>query len=135
MPQFDPAQARRTNQILWLTLLASQVVYVVVILSGAARTRDEPLDLPVFPLALAVVSVATAIGSHFSWRRATGAGRPIHAAAPDPGTRFTFYILAWVLDESIAIYGLVLGLLAFSVAAWGPFSLAAFTLMLVHRPS
>jgi F0F1-type ATP synthase membrane subunit c/vacuolar-type H+-ATPase subunit K len=135
MAHFETAQARRTNRILWLTLLASQVVYVVVLLSGAARTRDEALDLPVFPVALAVVALPTAIGSHFSWRRATGAGRPIHLAAPDPATAFTFYILAWVLDESIAIYGLVLGVLAFSAGVWGSFSMAAFALMLVHRPS
>ena len=135
MAQLDPTQARRTNQILWLTLLASQVVYVAVILSGAARTRQEPLDLPAFPIALAVVAVTTGIGSHLSWRRASGAGRPIHSSPPEPATSFTFYLLAWVLDESIAIYGVVLGLLAFSPDVWGPFSLVAFALMLVHRPS
>src|SRR5262245_19319762 len=135
MSQVDPAQARRVNKILWLTLLASQVVYVAVNLSGAARTRERPLDLPALPIALAVIAVATAIASRLAWRHASGAGRPIHSTPPDPGASFTYYILAWVLDASIAIYGLVLGLLAFSPAVWGSFSVAAFVLMLVHRPS
>lgn len=135
MNQVDPEQARRVNKILWLTLLASQVVYLAVILSGVGTTRDEPLDLQALPIALAVVAIATAVGAHLCWRRASGAGRPIHTTPPDPAASFTFYILAWVLDESIAIYGLVLGLLAFSPEVWGPFSVAALALMLVHRPS
>ena len=135
MTQTDPAQVKRTNRILWLALLASHVVYVAVNLSGVVRTREEPLDLPVFPIALAVVALATGVGSHLYWRRASGAGRPIHSSPPDPAASFTSYMLAWVFDESIAIYGLMLGLLAFPVDVWVPFSLAAFVLMLVHRPS
>ena len=135
LTELDPAQTRRTQWVFWLTLLAAQVLYVLVILSGAARTREEPLDLPALPIALAVVALATAIGAHVCWRRASGTGRPIHSSPPEPATSFTFYILAWVLDESIALYGLVLGLLALSPSVWGPFSLAALVLMLVHRPS
>jgi hypothetical protein len=135
MAEIDSAQARRNNQIIWLTLLASQLIYVAVILSGAARTRTEPFELPVLPIALAVVAVATGIGSHLCWRHAVGAGQPIHSEPPKPARSFTFYMLSWILDGSVAVYGLVLGLLAFSPAAWGPFSLAAFVLIVVHRPS
>jgi hypothetical protein len=132
MAQVDPAQAKRTNQILWLVLLASQAAYVGIVLVGT-QVAEEPPDLPAIPLALAVVTVATGAGSHFCWRRATGAGRPLHSSPPEPAAAATFYILAWVLDESVA--GLVLGLLAFAPAVWGPFSLVAFSLMLVHRPA
>ena len=131
----DPTQAKRTNRILWLTLFASQLVYVALALSGAVQVRTEPLNLPVFPIALAIVAAVTAAASHFSWRRASGAGDPVHTPRPHPSASFTFYILAWVLDESIAIYGLVLALLAFSVGAWAPFSLTAFVLIILHRPS
>ena len=48
---------------------------------------------------------------------------------------FTEYIVAWVLDEAIAIFGLVLAFLALSTAVWAPFSVAALILMLLHRPS
>ena len=83
--------------------------------NGAVQPYEieiEPLDLQALPIALAVVAVATAVGSHLCWRRASGAGRPIHTTPADPAASFTFFILAWVLDESIAIYALVLGLLA-----------------------
>jgi hypothetical protein len=135
MSQVDPEQARRINKILWLALIAAQVMYLAVILSGVGVTQDEPLDLQALPIALAVVAVATAMGSHLCWRRASGAGRPIHTTPAGPAASFTFYILAWVLDESIAIYGLILGLLAFSPEVWSPFSVAAFALILFHRPS
>lgn len=135
MNQPDPEQARRVAKILWLALIASQAVYLAVILIGVASVRDEPLDLAALPIALAVVAVATAVGSHLCWRRASGAGQPIHTTSPDPAASYTFYIFAWALDESVAIYGLVLALLAFSPEVWSPFSVAAFALMLVHRPS
>jgi hypothetical protein len=135
MSELDPEQARRVNKILWLALIASQAVYLGVVLSGVGTSRNQPLDLPALPIALATVAVATAIGSHLCWRRASGAGRPIHRTSPNPAASFTFYILAWALDESIAIYGLILGLLAFSAEVWSPFSVAALALMLVHRPS
>jgi hypothetical protein len=135
MNQLDPAQARRLNRILWLALVASQVVYIAVNLSGAAATREQPLDLPVFPIVLGFIAAATAIGAHLSWRRASGAGQPIHLTPAEPATAFTFYVLAWTLDCSIAIYGLLLGLLAFPPEAWGPFSAAAVLLILLHRPA
>jgi F0F1-type ATP synthase membrane subunit c/vacuolar-type H+-ATPase subunit K len=135
MAEIDPAQARRTHRIVWSTLLAAQLVYVALLLSGAVRVRETPPDIPAFPIALSVVGLSTAIGAHILWRRASGAGQPIHTRPPDPARAFTFYLLAWVLDESIAIYGLVLGLLAFEPAVWAPFSAGAFALMLVHRPA
>ena len=135
MAQIDPSQVRRTHQIIWFVLLVSQLIYVALTLSGLAKTREEPLDVPAFPIALAVVALGTGIGSHLYWRRATGAGRSIHMSPPDPAASFTSYMLAWVFDESIAVYGLMLGLLAFSVNVWVPFSLAAFVLILVHRPA
>jgi len=134
MSQVDPAQARFTNLVVWVVLLASQLIYVAILLSGV-RTNPEPMDLPALPVALGVVALVTGLGSHLSWRRATGASRALHQDSPDPGTSFTFYMLAWTLDESIAVYGLLLGLLAFSPFVWALFSLAAFILLLSHRPS
>jgi F0F1-type ATP synthase membrane subunit c/vacuolar-type H+-ATPase subunit K len=129
----DPAQAKRTTQVLWLALLASQVAYAAIILSGAARIRAEPPDVPILPLVLGASAIGIGLLAHYFWRRATGSGRPL-ASPPPPQTAFTHYLLAWVLDESLAIYGLVLSLLGFPDAAWAPFNLAAFVLMLLHRP-
>ena len=134
MAQVDPAQLQRSLQIVWWTLLASQAVYVAVIVSGVGRVRGEPLDLPALPIVLAAMAAASGLAANFFWRRASGAGRPLHSAPPDAQAAFTNTMVAWVLDESIAVYGLVLGLLAFSAAGWAPFSLAALVLLLLHRP-
>ena len=47
---------------------------------------------------------------------------------PPPQQAFTFFILACVLDESIAIYGLVLAFLGALAETWASFSAAAFAL-------
>lgn len=129
----DPRQGKRTTQILWLALLVSQVAYAAIILSGVARVRTEPPEVPILPLVLGASAVGVGLLAHYFWRRATGSGRSL-ASPPPPGAAFTHYLLAWVLDESLALYGLVLSLLAFPAAAWAPFNLAAFVLMLLHRP-
>ena len=134
MAATGPAQAMRTSRILWLALLAAQGLYVALLLSGVARLRGEPLEIPALPLALAGVAVATGVGAHGFWRRASGTARPVHAA-PDPASAFTSYLLAWVLDESIGIHGLVLGLLGFGPGVWAPFSAAGLALTLLHRPA
>ena len=132
--QVDPEQVKRTTQVLWITLLTSQAIYVGLLLSGLLA-NENPLDLPILPITLGAVALGTGIGSHVCWRRATGAGRAVHEGAPDPAASFTFYMLSWVLDESVAIYGLVIGMLGFALVAWLPFSVAGFVLMLIHRPA
>jgi hypothetical protein len=127
----DPAQVQRT--VLWAALMVSQLVYVGLLGLGI-RVVPEPIDLPALPVALAAVAVATAVAAHWMWRRASGAGRPLHVPGPDDAQALTSYLLAWVFDESIAIHGLVLGLLGFAPSTWGPFSAAAVVLMLLHRP-
>ena len=134
MAEIDASQARRNNRIIWTTLLAAQVAYVAVVLSGLAQTRAEPLELPALPIALAIVAIATGFGSHLCWRRAVVAGRPSGSEAPKRSRSSTLYLVSWVLDESIAVYGLVLGILAFDPLTWGPFSLGALVLTVLHRP-
>jgi F0F1-type ATP synthase membrane subunit c/vacuolar-type H+-ATPase subunit K len=135
MATLDPAQARRTNWALWAALLVAQVVYVGIAASGVAgRSRTSP-PADVFSIALGVVGIGTAIGAHLCWRHSRGASRAAHEPPPSPQQAFTFFLLACVLDESIAIYGLVLALLGAPVETWAPFSAAAFALLLLHRPA
>ncbi len=133
MVEVDPATARRTNQILWTTLLLSQLVYAGIALSGIIEVVSTPPG-PEILYALSAVALGLGVGSHYLWRRATGAGQTLHAATPAPSVAFGSYIVAWVLDEGIAILGLILALLAYSLSIWAPFSTAAFVLMLLHRP-
>lgn len=129
----DPEQALRTNRILWLALLFSQLIYVVILLL-VAQPLCDPSSLAVLPLAFGAAAAGSAVAAHLFWRRATGAGRALHDEPVTPAAAFQGYVLAWVLDESIAIYGMVLGFLGFPLASWAPFSAAAFALMLAHRP-
>jgi hypothetical protein len=115
-------------------MLVSQIIYVALLLAGV-RGASEFLDLPILAQALGAVALATAIGSHICWRRASGSGRAIHTPPPDPNKSLPLYIVTWMLDESIAIYGLVLGMLAFPVDVWSLFSLIGFFLTILHRPT
>lgn len=131
----DPDMQMRQAPILWAALLGSQVIYLGMAASGVARVRSEPLDLPVLPLVLGALAVVCGFGAQIFWRRATGAGRPIHASPEPAAPTFVSYLIAWVLDEAIAIFGLVLAFLAFPLQAWAPFFAAAFVLTLLHRPT
>jgi len=135
MSDLDAAQAGRVRWILWGALLGTQLVYVALAASGLARIRQEPLDLPVLPIAFGGVALTTAVLSHIFWRRASGAGRALHERGPEPVAAQTGYLVAWVCDESVAIYGLVLALLAFGPGTWLAFSGAGLALMLLHRPA
>jgi len=129
----DPAQAKRINKILWSVLLAAQLVYVAVGQSGIAPTPSNPVGSAI-PTVFALLGVAMGVASQFFYRRATDAGQPIHTPAPETAVAFRFYMLAWLLDEGIAILGLILAFLTVSISVWAPFSIAAFVLMWMHRP-
>jgi len=129
-----PAGAAPTVPLLWGALLASQLVYLAILVSGALPARERPLDLAALPVALGGAAAGAALAAHLLFRRGTGAGRAVHEAPPEEGAALTWLLLAWVLDEGVALAGLVLGLLGFSGAIWGPFSAAGLVLMLLHRP-
>jgi len=130
---FDDQQVKQTRWMVWGALLSSQVIYVGVSVAGLGA-REEPLELLLFPIILGFLAAGTALGAHFCWRRAVGAHLAVHEARPEPASAFAGYILAWALDESIAIYGLVLALLAFQAEIWACFSAASLALFLIHRP-
>jgi F0F1-type ATP synthase membrane subunit c/vacuolar-type H+-ATPase subunit K len=132
MAQVDPEQARRSNWVVWGCLVLSQLIYVWIVASRLVTPPGQPPA--VIAIALGVVAVATGLGAHICWRRSRGAGRAAHEPPPTQQVSFTFFILACVLDESIGIYGLVLGFLGAPLETWAPFNAAAILLLLVHRP-
>jgi hypothetical protein len=125
-------QLRRTNRVVWGGLLASQVVYVAIAL--AVRVAEGPPELPVLPLLFGLVAAGTGAAAHLFWRRAHAGVETIVRERADPSRSFGGYVVAWALDEGIAVSGLVLALLGFARSAWMPFSAAAFALLLLHRP-
>jgi hypothetical protein len=134
MQQIDLEQARRTNWVLWASLLLVQVVYVGILVSGLLPPRPEPPPAT-FALVLGVSAVGIAIFAHVCWRRSRGAGRAVHEPPPTQQAAFTSFLLACVLDESIGVFGLALGYLGAPMETWAPFIAAAVALLLIHRPA
>jgi hypothetical protein len=129
-----------TARIVWLALLASQVLYLAV--PYLVTLGGEPLPAMARTrlfFALAAVAAVTGAGSLVYRQRALVA--PIAAGRLDPRTpegsarAFAPYVLNLVLTESIAIHGLVLALVSHERLVALPFALAAFALMAVHRPT
>lgn len=151
------ASAERTMRILWVALMGSVSVYGLVLyqlsLSGMAT---QPMALPpLVPPALALMLAATG----FILFRTLSAPDRIRALLKDarppqgepathaeglseaerrlsrvPPTYFTLYILRWAIFESIAVLGLVLGILSGSFEVFVPYGLAAIALMAMSPP-
>jgi hypothetical protein len=132
MQQSTPHQ---TTRMIWIALLFSQAVYIAVAFLRPGLVGTSFADNRIFSAALALVAVITAGMAHMFWRRASGQGLPFHEArGHDPAQSIPLFILAWVLDESIAIYGLVQALMGIPPEIWLLFSLAGAVLLIMHRP-
>jgi len=131
------ASARTVWWIIWGALAVSQVIYVVVPGLVSPEPRDNASD-PIFPIVLGVVAAAQA-GGLWMWFQ-IGAVRKIRDGRLDPDTPsglaslFTTLILAWVLAESIGIYGFLLHFLGAPSGAWAPFSVLAGLMLFLCRP-
>lgn len=114
--------ASNPSRILWGSFLATQVAYVVLGWSGLAPrigvTSDSPLSK--LPILFAGLAIVLAVAAHVMFQKT-------RAAAPGP-------IVAWALDEAIALLGLVLCLFGFPPATWLPFSGIGFALTVLHAP-
>jgi F0F1-type ATP synthase membrane subunit c/vacuolar-type H+-ATPase subunit K len=132
--EIDPAGARRVTQLVWGAMLASQAVYFGVLLAGLGSAGVLASPPAVLPGVLAAVAASQAVGAHILWRRASGAGLPLHAVRRNPVAAFQSYLIAWALDEAIGIYGLVLGLLGFGSETWAAFCAGGAVMLLLHRP-
>ena len=125
----------RTARLIWAVLLGAQVVYVLVGFLQHGAAGRALADNRVFPLTLGLITVIQLGAAHLFWRRASGAGRSLHdPSRPTAAAAITSYIIAWVLDESVAIYGLVLALLGLPVGIWLVFSAVAALAMILHHP-
>jgi hypothetical protein len=124
--------------ILWSALLASQVIYLYVAYILPDDPKTDAHNVATMTLALAVVSIAIAVGTLILRRRALVA--PIQAGLFDPNSPeglakvFTPFMLDITLTESIATNGLVIALISHEPARAYPFAIVAFALMWVHRP-
>lgn len=130
--------ANPTTRVLWWALVASLFVYVGVALVVAPDGTPSPVAGALAPV-LGVVAVGLGIGTIVYRRRALV--EPIQSGRLDPrtpegmGRALPAFILNVVLSESVAIFGLVLSLLAASPFYAVAFAAGALVLMVVHRPT
>src|SRR5262245_6653934 len=123
---------------LWWGLLASQLVYVVVAYAKAPL-RPAAVPIEILTIALALVSVATAVGTTIYRRKALA--DPIQAGRLDPGTpqglakAFVPFIINLAFSESVALYGLLLTLLSGRMIYCAAFTAGSLVLFYVHRPT
>ncbi len=121
--------------IIWSVLAISQVIYIFVpapLREGSANAAE------IFPAALGVVAFTEGLGVIVLLR--VRAFNPIRRGRLDPASKegaaqlFITLMLAWVLAESVAIYGLVVRFLDFDLPYSVPFSVGAALLMFLGRP-
>ncbi|HSO06579.1 MAG TPA: hypothetical protein VLW45_05045 [Pelomicrobium sp.] len=131
------ASPEQVRWVVWFVLLASVLVYFGMAISGLLKPASA-LGPDWLPSVFGGVAVAAAAAAHWLWRRATGAGLPIHRAqsgrpalAAMLGQRL---LLAWALDEAIGVLGLAVALLGFPKEEWFLFFVVSLALLLAHRP-
>jgi F0F1-type ATP synthase membrane subunit c/vacuolar-type H+-ATPase subunit K len=128
--------SRKLLQIVRGAMLFSILLYAFVG-EQVRHTPGAPPDRN-FYFALTLVAIIT-VGMVFAIRRtfilraeATLAAQPEDAAAL--GRWRTGYIITFVLCETVALYGLVLRFLGFTLSDVAPFYVAGFALMLMLGP-
>ena len=132
----DPQQrnlAHTRALVIWGSFLFAQALFVALLLAGIVPAgRSQPAHLVTI---FSLLALAAGIGAHIMWRRARAPLDRVMREVPDPVALLPFYIVAWALDEAVALLGLVLGFLGFPAVVWSAFSAAGFILTLVHRPA
>jgi F0F1-type ATP synthase membrane subunit c/vacuolar-type H+-ATPase subunit K len=125
----------QTFVIIWSALAVSQVIYLLI----PIPERQNASTIPnLFPIVLAAVAFIQAVGIVVLLR--VRAFAPVQSGRIDPTSSsgaaqlFTTLILAWVIAESIAIYGLVLRFLHFSLTYSAFFAAAGAILLVLGRP-
>lgn len=135
-----------TPRILWAALLASQAMYVGLMVIGIFEVPEEPPDAMMLPV-LGVVALGTGAMSFvvpaFVRKSATeqvmrklpqheATDAAIFRAALEAG--FAPFILSIALSEAVAIFGLVLSALGFPLLYCLPFSALGAMLTLIRFP-
>lgn len=123
-------------RILWAALLGSTLIYVAV-LELAAEIGEPRWEFLLLPLSVAGLAAAGAslLGPRIMLRRRRS-GRGSEEAADDAsGGYLVALIIALALAESVAIFGLVLGLQGAPPRIVMPFFAVAWVLMLIRFPT
>jgi|SRR5215467_11804783 len=134
------SRALRVMRILWAAIIASTVVFLVVLLRVGPRSASSPEPV----VAYALVSVAAVIGvlSFVLPARAYTQAARARALPGDTDARrialvlyMTPFILSLALSEAVALNGFALGFLGFGLTWSVPLFVASWMLLLVRFPT
>lgn len=150
--------AERTMRILWSALMMSVLMYGFVMFQLSRNREATPPESAIPPWAPPIIALALAAMGTALFRAMSSPDRvrallqlphtPAHdrvgqlASLPESERRlgrllpmlFTLHIMRWAIFESIAIVGLVLGILTGSLEVFVPYGLAALSLIAMTPP-
>ena len=121
----------RTARVVWTALVVSHPLYLVV-LAGVVGT-----PAPATPSGRRYLFMLLAlgnIGGVWVLRQRLPLVEPPPSAVSDPRTVLGIYVACWALSEAVALYGLVVGLVARSFGEAQPFFIVGTGLLLWQRP-
>jgi len=127
-------------RVVWLTMVASVGVYFVLlaVLVGAGGAVAQPELVMVLRRVFLIVAGLESFAIWVIHRRLLGPAVmrvPGTTESPlEPGRALGVHLVCWALGESIAIYGLVLGLLGHELGAAAPFFVWGAALLVFLRP-
>jgi hypothetical protein len=130
----DPA--RKTVQAIRIVLLVSVAIYVLI---GERMGQNTP-DAPDRNFYFAATLIAlTTVGMTFAvWRLFVLRSEAALAAQPEDGLALkrwrVGYIFTYALCEAVALFGLVLRILGFTLSEVVPFYIVGFVLMILFSP-
>ena len=128
--------ARKTVQVIRIALLVSVAVYVFIgerIGQSTSGTPDRNLYFAITLVALTTVGMTFAV-----WRLFVLRSEAALATQPDDATALkrwrAGYIFTYALCQAVALFGLVLRILGFTLSEVVPFYIVGFVLMILFSP-
>ena len=102
-------------RLVWASLLVAPALYGVVLVLVLRSGSGSPNPALADPLRtiLLVLAAGQTLAVWFVWRRfVTPSGARAPADRVDPQRAITMHVICWTLCEAIALYGLVIGVMA-----------------------
>ena len=126
-------------RIVWGALLGATMLYYVVLtllVSGQAGGAANRSVVETVRTILFLLAAGQSAAAWFIYRRLRAADS-LPTQPPrtrDPGRAFALYVTAWACSEGIALYGLLIGLIAHEARGASVFMLWSAALLLLLRP-
>ena len=124
----------RTARVVWAALVVSLALYLVVLASVVGTPAPGEPAPPSGLRHLFMLLALGNIGGVWVLRQRLPLVEPPPSAVSDPRTVLGIYVACWALSEAVALYGLVVGVVARSFGEAQPFFIVGTGLLLWQRP-